>query len=103
MNWATCLALTLCLGACIGAPRWTKEGIAPQAAAADLAVCRGEAQEATRRDNNISADIMASRGLDWQNSGTLSTHQEMFAAQNAQQTDDVVKSCMIAKGYVPGD
>lgn len=103
MNWTTMLALTLCLGACIGAPGWTKEGVAPQAVAGDLADCRSEAKEATRRDADIDADIMASRGHDWQNSGTMSTHQAMFSSTSTQQADDVVKSCMIAKGYVPGE
>ncbi|HUZ71414.1 MAG TPA: hypothetical protein VMU87_00385 [Stellaceae bacterium] len=100
LSWV--LLASLCLAGCAGAPQWTKQGVTPQVAASDYADCRRQAQAATRRDANIDADILASRGRDWQQSGTLSTHQTMFGATATRQQDDVVKACMIAKGYAPG-
>ncbi len=93
----------VCLVGCAGTPQWTKEGVSPQVAASDYADCRSQAQQETRRDANIDADIMASRGRDWQQSGTLSTHQTMFGNEDYRQHEDIVKTCMIAKGYAPGE
>jgi hypothetical protein len=103
MDRMLALAVAVCLAGCAGTPQWTKQGVGPQAAAADYADCRGQAQEATRRDANIDADIMASRGRDWAQTQTLSTRQALYANQNRSQSDDLVKSCMIAKGYAPGE
>jgi hypothetical protein len=101
MRWMSGLAMVAALAACAGEPQWSKDGVSGQAAAADYAECQGLAQEATQRDNNIEADILASRGHDWQQSGTLSTHQAVFSAENQHTSDQVVKSCMIGKGYAP--
>jgi len=101
VSWS--LGVALCLAACASSPQWTKQGVSPQATASDYADCRSQAQEATRRDNNIDADILASRGRDWEQSGTLSTHEAIFANEDYRKSDDVVKACMIAKGYAPGE
>ena len=97
------LGLALGLAACAGTPPWTKDGVSPQQAAADYADCRSQAQVATRRSANIEADIMASRRLDWEQTGTLATREQLFANETADRTDALVKSCMIAKGYAPGE
>lgn len=97
------LALALCLVACAGTPQWTKQGITAQAAGADFADCRTQAQAITRRDDDIQADIMASRGHDWMQTNTLSTRQALYASENRRPAEDYVKSCMIAKGYAPGE
>ena len=57
------------------------------------------AQQAVRRDSDIDADILASRGQDWQNSGTLSTHKATIAADTGRRSDDVLSACMASKGY----
>ncbi len=95
------LAAALCLAACAGTPQWTKQGVTSQAAAADYADCRSQAQAMNQRDTNIDADIMASRGRDWEQTNTLSTRQA-FSSENGQKSSDYVQSCMISKGYVPG-
>jgi len=98
--WA--LAAALCVVGCAGSPPWTKQGVSPQVAASDYADCRFEGQEATRRDANIDADIMASRGRDWSQTQTLPARQALYASSR-RQADDIVKACMIAKGYAPGE
>lgn len=103
MDRMLALAAALCLAGCAGAPQWTKQGVSPQVAASDYAGCRSEAQAATRRDADIQADIMASRGRDWSQTQTLGTRQALYANESRRQTDDLVKSCMIAKGYAPGE
>ena len=103
MKWTILAVLALCLAGCAGQASWVKDGVAPQTAAADLADCNGQARDSTQRDASIDADILASRRLDWQNAGTLSAHEDMFSARTSQQSNDVVKTCMIAKGYVPGE
>ena len=102
MRWGVGLVVALALGACAGTASWTKQGVTDQAAAADYAECNSLAQEATRRASNIQADILASRGQDWERSGTLDTHRAVFAAETGPQASDVLKSCMIGKGYAPG-
>jgi hypothetical protein len=103
MDRMVALVAALCLAGCAGAPQWSKQGVAPQAAAADYSDCRSQAQAATRRDADIQADIMASRGRDWSQTQTLNTRQALYATERRPQTDDLVKSCMIAKGYAPGE
>ena len=82
---------------------WNKAGVSNEQAAADYAECNSLAQGANQRDSNIQADILASRGHDWSQSGTMSTHQATFAAESQQQSGDIIRSCMIAKGYAPGN
>jgi hypothetical protein len=96
------VAVALALVACAGSPKWSRSGVSAEAAAADYADCRSMAQEATERDNAINADILASRGHDWEQSGTLDLHQSAFTAQSEARAGDVVAACMISKGYAPG-
>jgi hypothetical protein len=92
------LAAGLALDACAG-PQWTKPGVGADTAAADYADCRSLAQQATQRDSSIQADILASRGRDWENSGTLEAHQDVFAAEATRQSGDVLGACMRLRGY----
>jgi hypothetical protein len=96
------LACLLALAACAGDPQWSKTGVSPQMAAADLAECNSMVQADFRRDDNIDADILASRRHDWEQTGTLSTRQAVLSTQNVKQSQDLVKACMISKGYAPG-
>jgi hypothetical protein len=90
------------LGACASEPQWSRSGVSPQTAASDLAECRSMAQTDFRRDANIDADILASRGHDWQQTNTLRTRQAVMSTENAPQSADIIKACMISKGYAPG-
>jgi hypothetical protein len=94
------LAAALALLSCAG-PRWTKPGVDAATAQADFLECQALGDQATRRDSDIEADILASRGRDWENSGTLGAHQDLFAYEGARRSGDVVAACMRAKGYAP--
>ncbi len=94
---ATCL---MALAACAG-PRWQKPGADANQVSADFADCSGMAQDAVSRDSNIDADIMASRGRDWQDQGTLSQHRTIIASETGARSDDVLNACMAQKGYAP--
>ena len=89
------------LAACASEPQWSRPGVSSETAAADLAECRSLAQTQFRRDADIDADIMASRGHDWQQTNTLRTRQAVMSTENAPQAADIVKACMISKGYAP--
>jgi len=102
MKSMTVLALMLALTGCAGESQWSKDGTSPEMAARDLSDCEEVAQEATRRDTNINADILASRGHDWQTTGSLATHKANYAAIDRDQSGDIVTRCMIGKGYAPG-
>ena len=92
------LVLALALIACAG-PRWTKPGVDAETARADFSECQGQARDATRRDTDIDADILASRGQDWSNQGTLGVHQAVMAAGPAGRADAILDGCMSSKGY----
>jgi hypothetical protein len=95
---AAAIALGLALAAC-AAPRWTKAGASPEQAANDYAQCNALAGEANARENAIESDILASRGHDWENQGTLSAHTDVYAAETQHRTGDIIRRCMEAKGY----
>jgi hypothetical protein len=97
------LAVALGLAACAGTPQWSKQGVTPNAAAADYADCRSQAQALTKRDSDIDADILASRGRDWAQTNTISTREALFPSDRGTQSSDYVQSCMIGKGYAPGE
>ena len=96
------LAVALCLVGCAGEPEWSKDGVSPEMAARELADCRSAAQEATQRDTNIDTDILASRGMDWQKNGLLGLKVDTYNAQNRDLSADIVRQCMIGKGFAPG-
>ena len=81
------------------APGWEKEGASGDRMRAELGECRSAANAATRTDQNIDADILASRGHDWDRTGTLTLRRETMRAQTGGRADDIVDRCMRAKGY----
>jgi hypothetical protein len=93
------LVVLLALAACSGRSEWSKPGVPPETVADDLAECRHTAQSALSRDTNIDADIMASRGADWERTGTLQSQQYADSRSNASRSDAIVESCMMEKGY----
>jgi hypothetical protein len=92
------LVLTGCGG---GTGGWAKAGISPEMAEADFAECQSQARAATRRDDAIDADIMASRGQDWQRAGTLSIKRDDMAMSTRGWAEQIIARCMAAKGYAP--
>ncbi|HTS90842.1 MAG TPA: hypothetical protein VMG55_02475 [Stellaceae bacterium] len=103
MKRALPLFLLMGLAACSGSGQWSKSGVSPETARADLDACESEARTATRRDQNIDADIMATRSQDWQRSGTLGLKRDTLNMQNQNRTGDMVGICMRAKGYSSPD
>lgn len=98
MRSAAALALVLALAGCAG-PRFVKPGTTAEEAASDYAQCSALAQQGNPRDNAIESDILASRGRDWENSGTLAAHKDVFQADAYYRAANVTRYCMLAKGY----
>jgi hypothetical protein len=103
MKRSLTLASMLALLACASQPEWTKEGTSPQVVAQELSECKAMAREATERDANIMTDIMASRGTDWQRTGVMDAHRQNFTAGEGERSDDIIKRCMIGKGFAPAE
>ena len=83
------------------AGRWAKAGAKEEAVSSDYEDCRSEARALSQRDAAIDADIMASRGADWQRAGTLGVKQDEMAAHTRIRTQDIIARCMASKGYKP--
>ena len=82
------LAAVLLLTACTpGATRWTKAGATQDTTDHDYAECASEAREATR-------------GNDWQRTGTLRLQEDTMAHSRRVRAADVIAHCMGAKGYL---
>jgi hypothetical protein len=100
MRQSAVLVLFLLLAGCVdGSGRWTKPDAAEEQISRDFAECRSEARAATRRDAGIDADILATRGGDWQRLGTLTLHRDEMAASERSNGDAILARCMSAKGY----
>ncbi len=84
-----------------GADRWSKPGVAPDTAEAELSDCEGQARSATQRDAGIDADILASRGQDWQRTGALAIKRDDMANSSRARSRQIIARCMAAKGYRP--
>jgi hypothetical protein len=95
------MAMLVLAGCGGGAGGWSKAGISPETAEADFADCQSQARAATRRDDAIDADIMASRGQDWQRAGTLSIKRDDMAMSTRGWAEQIIGRCMAAKGYAP--
>ncbi len=103
MKRSLLLAAALALLGCAGGLQWSQEGVSQSATARALADCESEANQATRRDNQIMTDILATRGEDWHRSDLMDTKMGVFAAENKTQTSDIANRCMISKGFVPSN
>ncbi|MGH6980066.1 MAG: hypothetical protein ACREFC_02565 [Stellaceae bacterium] len=105
MGWASkltaALALSVALCACAGPAKWAKDGVSPEATAADYADCRHMAQHDIQRDVNIDSDIAASRAQDRDRTQTRDTYNASDASSNARLSNQIVKGCMESKGYAP--
>jgi hypothetical protein len=93
----------LALIGCASGGNWSKEGASKDQTAQAYSECQGLAHEATRRDSNITTDIMATRGNDWQRTGVLSTKEQVLSAEEHGRGDEIINRCMIGKGFLPGN
>ena len=84
----------LLLAGCESGVNWSKPGVSPDTAETDLSTCQRQA-----RDAAIDADILASRGQDWQRTGTLAMRRDDMADSNRGRARLIIARCMAAKGY----
>jgi len=98
---AAIVLLALPMLAACGTTHWGKAGAGKDAAEADLADCQARAQALIERDANIESDILATRGRDWAQSGSLGVKQASTAAADRGRERHYVEDCMRAKGYAP--
>ena len=94
--------LALLVAGCADSGNWTKPDTSKETASADFNSCQSLAREATQRDDAINADIMASRGADWQRAGMLDAQQGSMETEKRKHGSDVIADCMSAKGYRQG-
>jgi hypothetical protein len=99
--YAVAALAALSLAACATDGGWQKQGASAEQRAQDYSECQAEARSVLQRDTAIDADILASRGYDWQKSNTLTTRQDSMRASNRGRSDEIIGRCMTGKGYVP--
>jgi hypothetical protein len=96
------VALAVGLTGCAGGGDWSRSNTTSQQTATEFSDCQSQARAATQRDTNIMSDIMATRGNDWRQTGVMGTQTSLFAAENHDRSADVIRRCMLGKGFVPG-
>jgi hypothetical protein len=102
MKRACVVIVSLALAGCAsGGDKWTKPGVAPETVEDELSDCESQARSATQRDAGIDADILASRGQDWQRAGTLALKRDDMANSSRARSRQIIARCMAAKGYRP--
>lgn len=102
MKQAIAAVAILVLAGCSGASGgWTKPGVSPATAESDFSDCESQARGATQRDAAIDADILASRGTDWQRTGALPFKRDDMANSNRGRAQQIIARCMVGKGYAP--
>jgi hypothetical protein len=102
MKRAWMAVMVLALAGCGGGNGgWSKPGVTADVAAEDFAACQSQARNATRRDAGIDADIMATRGQDWQRTGTLAIKRDDMANSSRENAKQIIGRCMAAQGYAP--
>lgn len=98
--WFTMISVIV-LTACSSQPEWSKPGVSPQETSAALGDCQKQSQQAIKTEINSMSDMLATRGLDWEQTGVLEVHLQEFEAEIRQREGPLIKRCMIGKGFVP--
>jgi len=93
-----CLLLTVCAGQTT-TTNWTKSGADDQTIERELADCNAQANAALATEQGINADINATLGRNWQLAGTQNTQSQSMRQQASGRADQVLNSCMRAKGF----
>jgi hypothetical protein len=94
-----CLLLTVCAGQSSAPTGWVKAGADDQMIARGLADCNAQANAALANEQGINADINATLGRNWYLAGTQGIENQSMRQQAAGYADQVLNSCMRAKGF----
>jgi hypothetical protein len=94
-----CLWLTVCTGQTTTTVRWVKTGADDQTVARELSDCNAQANAALASERGIDADINATLGRNWTLSSTQGIQNQSMRQQAAGYADQVLNSCMRAKGF----
>ena len=94
-----CLLLAVCAAPATTEVRWVKTGADDAAVQHELGDCNAQANAALANERGINADINATLGGNWQFSGTSGIEHQAMGAQAAGYADQVLNSCMRAKGF----
>ena len=95
----SCLMLTVCAAPTTTPTTWVKAGTDDQTIARELADCNAQANAALANEQGINADINATLGRNWQLGGTQGIQAQSMRQQAASYADQVLNSCMRAKGF----
>jgi alkylhydroperoxidase family enzyme len=93
------LLAALALAGCGTSAAWVKMGADDAAVSRDTRDCRAQAEIALSTDRSVDQDILASRGRNWQQAGTLEPRQQQMREQAGGHAEAVFDGCMQAKGY----
>ena len=94
-----CLLLAVCAAPATTEVRWVKTGADDETISRELRDCNAQANAALASERGINQDINATLGGNWQFSGTSAIEQQSMGAQAAGYADQVLNSCMRAKGF----
>jgi len=94
---AACLALGACFQATGG--EWFKQGVDSGVTTRELAQCQRDARLVGNEEAKIDQDIAASRGTDWQRTGSYNANTQQMAQSAAKRQAEMVGRCMRNKGY----
>ena len=94
-----CLLLAVCAAPATTEVRWVKTGADDATISRELRDCSDQANAATASEHGINQDINATLGGNWQFSGTSAIEHQSMGAQTAAYADQVLNSCMRAKGF----
>jgi len=93
------LLLAVCAAPAPTEVRWVKSGADDAAIQRELIDCNAQANAALASEQGINQDINATLGGNWQFSGTSRIEQQSMRGQAAAYADQVLNSCMRAKGF----
>ena len=93
------LLLAVCAAPATTEVQWVKAGADDQTVFRELRDCTAQANAAAANEHGINQDINATLGGNWQLSGTSGIMHQSMSAQTAGFADQVLNSCMRAKGF----
>jgi hypothetical protein len=91
--------LAVCAAPSVTEVRWVKTGADDATVEHELSDCNAQANAALANERGINEDINATLGGNWQFSGTSAIEHQSLGAQAAGYADQVLNSCMRAKGF----
>ena len=94
-----CLLLAVCAAPATTEVHWVKTGADDETISRELRDCNAQANAALATEYGINQDINATLGGNWQFSGTSGIEHQAMGAQAAGYADQVLNSCMRAKGF----